>query len=330
MIRKTIIYLVICGLLWPASSFSQASPQILKDKPKQGEGIYTFLKRHNLSYSVYGKKFKELNKGKFGKDNTLLLYNEYILPVNNNIVENPLFGDKYKKVDITSHELDGAVLYLVSGHGGPDPGASGKYNIHNMYEDEYAYDIILRLARNLISKGAKVDVIIQDPDDGIRDDMFLNYDNNETCMGKTIPLDQVKRLKQRVSTINELSKKDKEKYKRCVVIHLDSRSKRKQIDVFFYYTKGSKSGKKMANTLRDTFDSKYKKHQPRRGFSGTVSTRNLYILRNTVPPCVFIELGNIQNYRDQQRFIKENNRQALANWLTEGIIKDFKNNKKNN
>ena len=328
MIKKLFISVLIFSLFCPVMLFSQASPQLLKDKPKQGEGIYTFLKRHNLSYSVYGKKFIELNKGKFGKDNTLLLQNEYILPVDKSTVIDPLFGDKYKKVDIKSHELEGAVLYLVSGHGGPDPGASGKYNIHKMYEDEYAYDIILRLARNLISKGAKVDVIIQDPDDGIRDDMFLSYDNDETCMGKTIPLDQVKRLKQRVSTVNHLSKTDKEKYKRCIVIHLDSRSKRKQIDVFFYYAKGSKTGEKMAKTLRDTFDSKYKKHQPSRGFSGTVSTRNLYILRNTTPPCVFIELGNIQNYRDQQRFIKENNRQALANWLTEGIIKDFKKSNK--
>jgi len=329
MIRKTVIYLVFYCLFWPALSFSQASPQLIKDKPKQGEGIFTFLKRHNLSYSQYGKKFLELNKGKFGKDNSLLLYHEYILPISKNEVTEPVFGEKYKTVKIKSHELDGAVLYLVNGHGGPDPGASGKYGMHTMYEDEYAYDIVLRLARNLISKGAKVHMIIQDPNDGIRDDMFLSYDNDETCLGKKIPLNQVNRLKQRTYAINSLYKKDKESYKRCIVIHLDSRSKRKQIDVFFYHTKGSKNGEHLAKTMRNTFDSKYKKHQPRRGFSGTVNTRNLYMLRNTAPPCVFIELGNIQNYRDQQRFIKEDNRQALANWLTEGIIRDYAGYKKN-
>ena len=328
MIHKTIIYLIIFGIFWPALLFSQASPKLIKDKPKKGEGIYTFLKRHDLSYSQYGKKFIELNKGKFGKDNTLLMHHEYILPADNNIDINPFFGEKYKTTKITSHELDGATLYLVSGHGGPDPGASGKYSIHTMYEDEYAYDIVLRLAKNLISKGANVHLIIQDPNDGIRDDMFLSYDNDEKCVGKTIPLDHLKRLKQRVNSINTLYKKDKDKYKRCVVIHLDSRSKRKQIDVFFYYTKGSKKGERLAKTFQDTFDKKYKRHQPSRGFSGTVTYRNLYILRNTDPACVFIELGNIQNYRDQQRFIKENNRQALANWLTEGIINDYRNSKK--
>ena len=81
----------------------------------------------------------------------------------------------------------------------------------------------------------------------------------------------------------------------------------------------------MAETIQKTLDTNYKKHQPNRGFSGTVSSRNLYMLKNTRPVAVFIELGNIRNFRDQQRFILESNRQALANWLTDGIVVDFKN-----
>jgi N-acetylmuramoyl-L-alanine amidase len=34
-----------------------------------------------------------------------------------------------------------------------------------------------------------------------------------------------------------------------------------------------------------------------------------------------VELGNIQNERDQIRFTKVNNRQALANWLCQALIK---------
>jgi N-acetylmuramoyl-L-alanine amidase len=309
-------------MILPGLVFAQTNT-LIKDKPQHGEGIYSFLKRHNLSYSEYGNEFMKLNKGKFGKNNSLLIHHEYTLPANKSIDINPLFGSKYKKTDITSHELNGAVIYLVNGHGGPDPGASGKYGNHTMYEDEYAYDIVLRLGKCLISKGATVHMIIEDENDGIRDDSFLKYDNDETCNGKTIPLNQLDRLKQRTNEINKLYKKEKASYKRCIIIHLDSRSKSKHIDVFFYHTKGSKRGKAMAKTLQQTFSDKYKKHQPRRGFSGTVSSRNLYILRKTNPVAVFIELGNIQNYRDQQRFIDENNRQALANWLTEGIIKDF-------
>ena len=73
-----------------------------------------------------------------------------------------LFGKEYATYQITSNELSGACFYLVSGHGGPDPGAIGIYQGRQLHEDEYAYDIILRLARELLSRGAKVHIIIQD------------------------------------------------------------------------------------------------------------------------------------------------------------------------
>ena len=38
-----------------------------------------------------------------------------------------LFGKEYATYQITSNELSGACFYLVSGHGGPDPGAIGIY-----------------------------------------------------------------------------------------------------------------------------------------------------------------------------------------------------------
>ena len=89
----------------------------------------------------------------------------------------------------------------------------------------------------------------------------------------------------------------------------------------------STKGRRLANNLHRTFDRKYDKHQPNRGFRGTVSERNLYVLRNTTPVAVFLELGNIRNKRDQQRLVLKNNRQALANWIAEGIVKDYKQGK---
>ena len=54
-----------------------------------------------------------------------------------------LFGKEYATYQITSNELSGACFYLVSGHGGPDPGAIGIYQGRQLHEDEYAYDIIV-------------------------------------------------------------------------------------------------------------------------------------------------------------------------------------------
>ena len=111
-------------------------------------------------------------------------------------------------------------------------------------------------------------------------------------------------------------------------MHIDSRSQGKQTDVFFYHAPGSKQGKRLADRMRNTLVSKYKKHQPGRGFNGTVSERGLYVLRNTQPVGVYLELGNIRNSRDQQRLVLESNRQALAKWIAEAIVVDYRGGKK--
>lgn len=236
----------------------------------------------------------------------------------------PLFGKGLAAYQVTSKELSGACFYLVSGHGGPDPGAIGVYQGHQLHEDEYAYDIVLRLARELLTRGAKVHIIIQDAKDGIRDGQVLANSKRETCMGNPIPLNQVERLTQRCNWVNKMYKKDKSNYKRAVFVHVDSRSQGQQTDVFFYHAPGSTKGKCLANSLHRTFDKKYDKHQPNRGFRGTVSERNLFVLRNASPVSVFLELGNIRNKRDQQRLVLANNRQALARWIADGIAADYK------
>jgi N-acetylmuramoyl-L-alanine amidase len=235
-----------------------------------------------------------------------------------------IFGKDYSRVEILDNSLAGHVYYLMSGHGGPDPGASGKYGRYILSEDEYAYDVTLRLARNLIQHGALVYMITRDKNDGIRDESILSNDSDERCYpDRAIPVNQMERLRQRTNTVNDLYSKYRGRRQRLIVIHLDSRSTGENIDVFFYHHKNSKSGKNLANSIHSTFRTKYKKFQPNRNYTGTVSSRSsLYVVRNTHPPTVFIELGNIRNSKDQRRFVLHDNRQALANWITDGIIKD--------
>ena len=340
-----------------------------KATPKAGEGISTFLLRHNRSPKKYYDDFIELNKQKLGKNNVLKMGVTYVIPpvkkssgtpAGNKAAKNttaksttakstetkqqpskskaskigttinePLFGKELANVKVTSNRLAGACFYVVSGHGGPDPGAIGRVGKHELHEDEYAYDIALRLARNLMQEGAEVHIIIQDAKDGIRDDTYLSNSKRETCMGDPIPLNQVQRLQQRCNKINVLYQKDRRNYSYCraIFIHIDSRSKGKQTDVFFYHSSKKAESKRLANNMKDTFESKYGKHQPNRGFSGTVNGRNLYVLSHTTPASVFVELGNIQNTFDQRRLVINSNRQALAKWLMEGFLKDYKDKK---
>jgi len=334
-------YIIITAVLILMSSNSFAL-EYKKIKAKKGDGIYMLLKQNNLPPNEYFDLFVEMNKNKLGKDNSLIIGKTYRLPIKtekDTVIQNPMpvkevipekkvyeiYGKNYKDVTIKSQELNGTVYYLMSGHGGPDPGAIGSLNGHMLCEDEYAYDVTLRLARNLTERGATVYMIIRDPNDGIRDDQFLTPDKDEVCFpDNPIPLSQLARLKQSTKSVNSLYTQNKGKFQRLVVIHVDSRSKEENIDVFFYHNKGSKPGEKLANTLKETFGLRYAIHQPTRGYNGSVSERNLYVIKNSLPTSVFIELGNINHIRDQQRFIISDNRQAVANWLRDGLIEEFK------
>lgn len=237
----------------------------------------------------------------------------------------PLFGEQYKSVKEISHRLRGNIYYLVGGHGGPDPGAVGHRNGNTLHEDEYAYDVVLRLAKNLMEHGATVKIIVQDPGDGIRDDMFLNNSYDEIYYGNVeIPRNQLERLRKRVEIINNEYNKNKSTAKEQIVvpIHVDSReNKQSRIDMFFYHNQNSERGEIIAHTLLETIEKKYNAAQPGRGYNGSVSARGLYMLRNCIPVTVYLELGNIQNEQDQVRLIEKNNRQAIANWLTDGFLK---------
>lgn len=340
-IIKTLISLVLIFACY--QSFGQDYPTI---KAKSGDGIYSVLKQNGYPPSEFLNQFIELNKKRLGKDNALITGRTYRLPFRKDTLsaqakepvkveervtkkvksENyEIFGDKYREVTVKSNELEGAVYYLESGHGGPDPGAIGRLDGHTLCEDEYAYDVTLRLARNLIECGATIYMIIRDPNNGIRDEQYLLPDKDEVCYPENpIPLSQLARLKQSTAAVNALHKLNKRKFQRLVVIHVDSRSINENIDVFFYHDKGSISGKRLANTLKQTFEQKYAMHQPNRGYSGSVSERNLYVMKNSVVPAVFIELGNINHTRDQKRLIISDNRQAVANWLRDGLIADYK------
>jgi N-acetylmuramoyl-L-alanine amidase len=334
--------------------------QIKEVIAKNGDGIHKVLRNNGLDPEIYTEAFIELNKTRLGKDNTLFTGVKYRLPdaepktiVQDNgeklaaasltpaanstieisgttgkMIRHDIFGSKYANVEIKSNELKGAVYYLKSGHGGPDPGAMGNYQGNVVCEDEYAYDVTLRLARNLMERGATVYLITIDKNDGIRDVSFLKADKDEVCYPNlTIPLNHVKRLQQRVDAVNKLYSKNKNSFQRFISIHVDSRSKGENIDIFFYHDAKSKTGKKAAITLQKTFHAKYNEHQPGRGYQGTVSARNLYVLKNTYPAGVYIELANMNHQRDIKRLIIADNRQAVANWLADGLVTDFETNK---
>ena len=385
---RAIVTLILTSS-WLAFTYA-SGPVFHKVDVREGDGIYTLLKRYNLGDQVSIDKFCELNnlnieshlvigrdyflpvlvyqydgksiRSTIGIDNwdlavriaqfnrdlqsrglrpdsyeeSLVLWVPYrelmdspaTLPVKTSTastIREPLFGPDAERVTILSQKLAGKVFYIVSGHGGPDPGAMAVASGHTLCEDEYAYDVSLRLARNLMEQGAIVEMVVQDPNDGIRSAHYLKCDKDEyTSDKREMPLNQLQRLKQRVELVNSMHKDYLRKGiddQTVICIHVDSQHPRARTDVYFYYYESSASGKRIADALQETFKSKYSEKRSGRGYSGTVSSRGLYELRNTDPTAVYIELANIQNSADLKRILPESNRQAVANWICDGLMR---------
>ncbi|MFD2791111.1 N-acetylmuramoyl-L-alanine amidase [Arenibacter sp. H213] len=340
--KRTYRLLWMLGLV-SLYGFSQTSVNtVIAEK---GDGIYSLLRKHGMSPAEHYGHFIALNKANLWDSIQLFEGREYILPpveVDSvvveasiqkksteikeipNVLEEGIFGKEHSLVTIRSNKLKGAVYYLISGHGGPDPGAVAIYDGKMIAEDEYAYDITLRLAKELMSHGAETFIIVRDPNDGIRDYKVLEIDRDEVVYpNEEIPLNQLQRLKQRVDVVNKLYLENSGKYQRLIVTHVDSRSKGQNIDVFFYHHEKSKNGKHLAESIHKTFLNKYREYQPNRSYEGTFGDRSgLYLVKNTLPAMAYIEIGNIKNKKDQRRILDTDNRQALAKWISEGVILD--------
>lgn len=234
----------------------------------------------------------------------------------------PIFGKKLEKVPLASSRLKGKVFYIVSGHGAADAGATAKLGKKLLCEDEYAYDVALRLARKLLENGALTYIIVRDEDDGIRETDICDCDFDEKLWGdQTIPASQKPRLFQRSNLLNQLFEQNKSaglKDQTMVEIHVDSRSKSTSQDVFFYHKPDDEMGHKLANHVHKTFMLNYLQKRNRH-YHGTLTGRDLHMLRESKPLGLYVELGNIRNTADQQRILKPANREALANWLFEGL-----------
>ncbi|MCU0347762.1 MAG: N-acetylmuramoyl-L-alanine amidase [Saprospiraceae bacterium] len=237
----------------------------------------------------------------------------------------PIFGKKYEHVPLKSSSLAGKVYFIESGHGGPDPGAMAKVGKHAVCEDEYAYDVALRVVRRLTEHGATAYMITRDRNDGIRDEQFLVCDRDEVVWGnEAIHRGQRKRLFQRSDVINTLYEKHKkqgvkDEDQKLIVIHVDSRGKGEQTDLFFYYHPDDKQGKALAQKMHKSMENGYKKINKNRGYNGTVTARDLHMLRETRVPSAYIELGNIKHPTDQKRLFLPANRQLISDWLFEGM-----------
>ncbi len=293
----------------------------------RGDGIWDLLQRAGVQPTPAAiEAFKRRNHSRLIHGDELLAGRSYTISASGSRMGTfPIFGPEYEKVQRESDRLSGRIYYIVSGHGGPDPGTVGRYAGRRLPEDEIAYDVSLRLARRLLEEGATVYLVVQDPDDGIRDGSRFPLDHDERYLGGgRISLSQLARLRDRVRIVNRLYADNggAATPQRVLSVHVDARGSRRKPQIDVHFLVASRRGGRMARSLRAAFRHQYARVQPGRGYDGTIDVRNLYVLRHTRPVAVLVELGNIRNSLDQQRLTRARNRQAVADWLVDGLVRE--------
>lgn len=230
-------------------------------------------------------------------------------------------------------QLYGQAIVCDPGHGGTDPGASRMFGGSRVAENEYVYDVCLRVER-LVRQKSGLAFLTLKRDEGIRsgsprDILFDNrterfaYDNSVARAGST-------GLRTRQAYGNLIARRYPRHQLTWISVHFDVVGKRSDVDgVRIIYAKKSPGSLALARELEDSFDDagRMREHGPI-AESGDLryGLRNLYILNgnNRASSRVLIELGNFNNNVDLWRIRDPKVREAYAKAIVEALVKRVK------
>lgn len=224
--------------------------------------------------------------------------------------------------------MTGKVVIIDPGHGGNDPGSSGMHNGKRVVEDEYVYDVALRLVRRIKASGGVAYLTIRKPNvraprDLKVQEVFPNERDEVFALDGTRVVAGSRGLAKRIAYGNTIWNKAKKRSRVAwISIHFDVVGKKSDIqgvriiaaDCEGSLAKALGSGFETAHRLRTEF--------PVVG-SGDENhgIRNLFVLglRNKVRDKVLVELGNFQNSTDLWRIRNPVVREAYAQSIVRGL-----------
>ncbi|WKC58170.1 LysM peptidoglycan-binding domain-containing protein [Borrelia sp. P9F1] len=218
------------------------------------------------------------------------------------------FESLVKTRPVKNNKLKNKLIIIDPGHGGLDPGAivkakDGLGNEIFVVEDEYVYDIALRLYVYLKEYGANVELTILAPDHLIRDSVsanntFVNVKNevyNDYDLNKNDTVDSwisgtQEGLKKRLSVVHKFVNKHKnidEKDILYVSLHADNSVGAPRSMGFYYQHEEGKSSDLHSKSVIEKITQGL-----RRSFY--IKGQNLYVLKNNIVKTRFlVEVRNL-------------------------------------
>ena len=126
-----------------------------------------------------------------------------------------------------------------------------------------------------------------------------------------------------VDAINKRYLKHSGKYQRLLILRANGQIKRK-MDVSIYHHEKSEEGQRLAQNLRQVFQKHSIKNRSYKSIDAIFEDEKmLYLAKNVLPAVSLLDIDGTSNESKAQGIELISNKKSMAQWLANGILKDY-------
>ncbi|MEX0313375.1 MAG: LysM domain-containing protein [Allomuricauda sp.] len=296
-------------LLWAGMALTlTAQSDYYTVKAEPGDGIYSILRKQGLDPVTHYEKFVNLNLENIKDGSRLHVGREYKIPdvsdsfKKTGVVveagsknEIPIFNEELGQMSLKSRTLKNAVYYLIV----ESPSA----------ENGFISDITKNLAASLMVHGAQV---------------FVFGSTEETPPPTQLSLTSKEKVGEYIDAINKRYLQNSGKYQRLLVIRANGSVKNGNMDVAVYHHGNSKSGERFAKNIENAFSNNSVESRSYRNVKRIFQDQNsLYLATNTLPAVSLVTIDGSSKASKNDGIKVHSDKMAFANWITNGILRDY-------
>lgn len=239
---------------------------------------------------------------------------------------------RFRKVKNRSQPLKGWRIVLDPGHGGRDPGAivsnkDGQNRSVHVVEDEYVYDLTIRVMERLVLYGADVEMTVISPNHLKRDNVpadatFVNEKNevynDATYNRRKDPMVRPgsHNIGRRVTVANRFLSKGSRKRTLFLSVHADNSPSRPKGPLVIYQKRGGRvdrPSRRFAQVMQKSLDHPAVPSQ--------IGSRNMAVLRNNKAGAeILVEIRNVSFKGDAWALRFHGKRQEDAERIVRGVL----------
>lgn len=277
---------------------------------KQGDGIFSLLRKQGLDPAKHYEEFIQLNKEKIKDGSFLQVGTAYQIPqasdsfkqtgvqvLVQNGMEEPIFDKELAGMSLKSEKLKDAVYYLI------------------MESDVQQENVFLRettqnLASELMVHGAKVYILGND------DEAFLEANSGE--------LSETQKMGNYIEAINKRYLQNSGKYQRVLIIRANEVTGNRNMNVAVYHYNKSEEGQRLAENIQNVFKKNGVSNRSYKDINMIFEDdASLYLAKNILPAISLLTMESDSKKQDGEKIAVRADKKLFASMLTNGIMNDY-------